>query len=553
MMKFTRTLFLVSLVVLLASCMKHPEANPDNNGNNGNNGGGQQQPTTAKTAADIVISQLAILPEFNEGIYEDIVFAQHSDSQEVPVRHFRIANLSTPLKASFTSNAVSVKVGNVTQVSGVTGNNFSSEVVFKFFAEDGDAVDRRVKISNPANQCSGLPIISLLTNKRVNITNANKETWQRGKVWIDKSLSDVMERSDSIEMKGRGHLTWTLEKKPYNFRLLEKKSGANMLGMKEHKRWVLLANHADRTLLRNKVAYEIAKRVGLTKEANDAWTSDTRWVEVFFNGKFLGNYLLTEQIRIDKNRVNIKETDNTATGEDITGGYLIEIDRYYDEGHRFKPVKSQMPVMIKEPDPMNAAQKTYIENYFEQVENLLFPTPPAVIDMDAYKTLIDVDSFIRTMFVQELTDNNDARLPGSQYMHKDVNGLLRSGPVWDFDYTTFEGGSEFMFYNHTPGEGIAKYWYYPLLSDPKFRARAKEMWIALYDSGTLSSITAFIDDQLLASTFLEESADINWNTWQFTDRRNGDLERTWAGAVNALKSNYTTRLGNLDKVIRRDW
>lgn len=515
---------------------------------------------TAATKKDLVISYLGIRPEHNEGIYEDIVFIEQTGENEysyhspADIRYYT-TDITRPLKAMFATNAASVKVNGTEQESGVTSNVFSSTVAYRFYAENGEYVERSVRISNPADRTSGMPILSILLNGRAEVNNGTKETWQRGKIWIDRGATLIMERNDSIEVKGRGHLTWSMEKKPYNFRLLNKQSGANMLGMAEHKRWVLLANHADKTLLRNRVAFEIARRVGLVKE-NKSWTCDSRYVEVFFNGKYLGSYLLTEQIRIDKNRVNIKETDETATGDDITGGYLFEIDRYWDEGHRFKPTRSNLPFMVKDPDPLNAAQKQYVENLIAGIEEQLYPAAPAVPDTLNYHDKIDIGSFIRTMFVYELTDNNDARLPGSLYMHKDVdskNNKLVSGPVWDFDYTTFEGGSEYMFYGHTASANETNFWYAQLMTDPKFRARAKEMWIALYDSGALSSIPKYIDDQSAPSTFLPKSAATNWTVWEFKDDRNHDKNRTWNEAVTALKTKYTERLNNLNNKIRTTW
>ena len=91
--------------------------------------------------------------------------------------------------------------------------------------------------------------------------------------------------------------TWILPKKPYKLKLDSK---ASLLGMPAGKTWVLLANYDDKSLLRDQVAFEVGRRVGM------AWTPNSRFVELFLNGQYEGNYQLTEEIKIDNNRVNIR-------------------------------------------------------------------------------------------------------------------------------------------------------------------------------------------------------------------------------------------------------
>ena len=126
----------------------------------------------------------------------------------------------------------------------------------------------------------------------------------------------------SCSIRGRGNTTWTWPKKPYLIKLEEK---ASVLGMNKHKRWVLLANFMDRSLMRNLVSMKVASLTSLD------WTPGCVPVEVVLNGKHQGSYLLIEQVRVDKHRVNITEMkpeDNA--GDALTGGYLLELDFQYD-------------------------------------------------------------------------------------------------------------------------------------------------------------------------------------------------------------------------------
>ena len=91
--------------------------------------------------------------------------------------------------------------------------------------------------------------------------------------------------------------------------------------MPAQKNWILLANFDDKTMLRDDVAFELSRRVGM------AYTPRSQFVETFLNGEYEGTYQLTESIEIDKNRVNINSLDDDdVTAPNITGGYLMEVD-----------------------------------------------------------------------------------------------------------------------------------------------------------------------------------------------------------------------------------
>ncbi|MET0211055.1 MAG: CotH kinase family protein, partial [Burkholderiaceae bacterium] len=120
-----------------------------------------------------------------------------------------------------------------------------------------------------------------------------------------------------MEVHGRGNYTWELPKKPYKVKLDDK---AELLGMPSNKHWVLLANYADKTLMRNDVTFALSEAMGM------AWTPRSRFVELTVNGSYDGVYQLTEHVRVDKNRVDIDELDaDDTSASKITGGYLLEV------------------------------------------------------------------------------------------------------------------------------------------------------------------------------------------------------------------------------------
>lgn len=259
-------------------------------------------------------------------------------------------------------------------------------------------------------------------------------------------------------------------------------------------------------------------------------------MEVVLNGTYLGNYYLCEQIKIDQERVNITEMKKTQTQEpEITGGYLVELDTYYDEINKFKTARKKLPVNIKEPDEevLNSQQKSYIENYFNKIEDILY----ASNELSTYKDYIDTDSFIDWWLVHELTGNGEPNHPKSSYMHKDRNGKLKAGPIWDFDWGTFTPGSNSFKANKS-------IWYDMLFEDPAFKARVKERWTSLKPG--FQTILPFIDEQ---AAYIRQSAIVSNNMWPITQNVNGDEQMFFDDAVKRLRDAYEQRISTLDRLI----
>ena len=216
----------------------------------------------------------------------------------------------------------------------------------------------------------GLPRIYIETPGEVGITSKI--------LWLENCSIRIVDEHGigglnlGVSVKGRGNSTWNVyPKKPYTFKLDSK---AEVLGMPKHKRWVLLANWMDRTLLRNDVALEMARRIM-------EWAPRGRFVELYLNGEHRGNYYLCEQIKVDENRVDIDELDENSDFADesqITGGYLLEYDVNgpNDEINYFHSQVCRFPVTIKDPDEdvitsWEHPSYMYVKNYINKLELLL--------------------------------------------------------------------------------------------------------------------------------------------------------------------------------------
>ena len=227
--------------------------------------------------------------------------------------------------------------------------------------------------------------------------------------------------------------------------------------------------------MRNHIAFHIARQTDLE------WTPRGEFVEVVLNGKHKGCYYLCEQIKVDKNRVNIAE----LTDEEPSGGYLMELDVYFDEVFKFHSPSVSMPFMFKDPDEVTPVQEEYMYNFISVLEESLCDKER--LATREYTSYLDVDSFIDWWLVHELTGNGEPMHPKSSYMHKDKDGLLKAGPVWDFDWETFV---PYKVNGYVVRDAI----YYPyLFADEGFVARLKERWTLL--KPRLEQVGAFIESE----------------------------------------------------------
>ena len=375
---------------------------------------------------------------------------------------------------------------------------------------------------------TGLPRVYITTPGGVGINSKD--------VYVEDGTLSIFDKNGELELnilsdfKGRGNSTWMMPKKPYAIKLSSK---AEVMGMPKHKRWVLLANWVDRTVLRNDIAFEIAKKCPALP-----WTPRGEFVELYLNGKHRGNYYLCEHIKIDKNRVNIDEIDEETPETDMSGGYLLEFDTYSDaEINYFYTKHKNLPVTIKEPDEevitsWEHPAYTYIQNFVNSVEDALEKG-----DYSEIESLIDVESYAEWWLLYNLVGNLEPNHHKSCYMYKKRNGKLYAGPAWDFDCATFIPGRK--------GALIAQsLWYGYLFKHDAFKSLVKERWTVLKPE--FEKVFTYIDEK---AEYIRESNEINLEMWPVTQNVNEDIDLSYDDAVNRMKEAYRERITELDKVI----
>ena len=392
---------------------------------------------------------------------------------------------------------------------------------------------------------TGLPVLYLDTDGGEQIVSKTEYLAATLEVWDGEAgLGEPLVCS----VRGRGNTTWTWPKKPYLVKLDKKES---LLGMNKHKRWVLLANFMDKTLMRNLVAMKVSSMTSLD------WTPSCKPVELVLNGKHVGSYLLIEQVRVDKNRVPVTEmTPEDDSGEAVTGGYLMECDFHYDNevqwlDHHGRCNKFQegIPFAVKYPDPedITQSQLSYIKQYIYDTAEAIYG-PDFKDPEKGYAAYIDVDSFIDYWIVYEVMGNLALSNPGSIFCHKDRGGKLKAGPCWDFDWGVLS------FYTAPKAKtGLLHrqaMWYARLFEDPVFLERARARYQELLPK--LETVPEYMES--LRKT-LSASAKLNFRMWDPTQDSsqnggkiiNGDEDIPFDEAVDRLKSNYIERLQVISK------
>ena len=434
---------------------------------------------------------------------------------------------------------------------------------------------------------TGLPIVRINTNNR---SVSRRDTWVDGCTMRIELPDGTVDYEGPLSLKGRGNGTWTeTNKKPYALKLEEK---AKILGMHKQKRWCLLANYKDRTLLRNDVSYWISRQTDMP------YTVSGRYVELVWNGKNMGNYYLCEQIRIDNHRVDIAEPDLINPEN---GGMLIVIDDFLDYSSSDRQDKSPMigfrstgvynestrkvrydlPYVLKDPDedeigrPLSTSSPTvtYLKNYVKNMEDAIYALKDNP-DNTTVKQYLDYDRAIDYVLIQELTMNHDSYNtwpkagPHSAYLYKDAGGKLCYGPVWDFDYHTFTLYNDAAYSNPSTSEnnrirqwellkmdakGNNKYYFADLAKyDPEFRTLLVERWNR-YKNTWKNEFPKYVD-MMADSIRLSES--YNNSLWKENEsltnyRQNGDYNLTFQQAVNALKTAFQKRWTWIDENITK--
>ena len=274
----------------------------------------------------------------------------------------------------------------------------------------------KVKVCSSEN----LPALFISTESgSLDAIHADKSHKEKASLTLCDGGKTVMESRDLTHIKGRGSLSWELnEKRSYNIKFTER---TGILGMAAAKKWALISNNRDCTLMRNAIVYTAAKMTRLP------YTVDFRFVDLYINGSYRGNYLLCEKIEVGKNRIDINDLEeaNEAANPgldldeaecviedvdgmrlkwwklpnepaEVSGGYLLECDRievFQTESSAFMS-RNGACMQIRSPEHITKKEISYFSSLYDDFEQALLSPDGTNAKEKSYMDYIDVDSFV---------------------------------------------------------------------------------------------------------------------------------------------------------------
>ena len=476
---------------------------------------------------------------------------------------------------------------------------------------------KKVRLSSCEIFYSELPVVYLNTQSGNPIDS--KEEYVNANVRIagnsKYNSTNTTLYDGACTAKGHGNSTWAhFDKKAYKLKLDKK---TDLFGMGKNKSWLLIANYLDASNMRNKLSTYYGELLGTT-------AMNSRWVDLVINGQYMGLYELFEQVKIAKDRVNIfdwedaagdiaenivKEQGLTESDEDAlksaleqnlgwmtsgkvtyagkeyavkdyykklpastNGGFLIEMDNYFDEISRFK-TNRDVPLMVKSPEYLNTNETVFAElrTYLQELEDCFY-APDKTIRKDgkvlSYTDYCDFQSLLTFWLSSEFMRNEIGF--NSTYMHKDTDKPLVFGPIWDFD---FSADSVVPFGGSSPVTWATKNraWFSAVMQSPYFAVKARELYYekepelaaVLANGGLLETWHDYIQNAALRNeskwkcsrTFEEDyaklraylQARLNWidNQFQSDDTALASLGGSVSGNISLLPSGEN--IAQLDK------
>jgi hypothetical protein len=376
--------------------------------------------------------------------------------------------------------------------------------------------------------------------------------------------------SGSIGIETRGSSSEMFPKKQYAVETrdsLGNSVNVSLLGLPDESDWVFSAPYTDKSLMRDPLLYTLARSFG-------RYASRCRYFELVLNSQYAGVYILLEKIKRDKNRVNIsKMTSSDTTGDDLSGGYIVKIDKregadiqgWYSGFPPYPAAWQKVYYQFHYPkqEDLSWAQQEYITQFIRDFEIAMY-LPTYSDTAKGYPHLVDTDSFVDFFLLNELSKNVDAyRLSTFMYKDKDSKGgKLVMGPVWDFNlafgncdyYSAFrvEGFQLTFLSDSLLFRGVdsypAPFWWKTLFDDSSFMEKTRQRWTTLRTNQlSLPRIFGVIDS---IASLLDESQKRNFVRWSVLGQYiwpNAYVGQTYDDEVQYLKDWITERVAWLDQ------
>jgi subtilisin-like proprotein convertase family protein len=404
---------------------------------------------------------------------------------------------------------------------------------------------------------SNLPILILNTNNQGIPDEPKIEAQMK---MIDNGLGNLNQVSDfpnaynnKIGIERRGSTSGDFPQKSYGFETRDINGtvkDTTLLGMPNEHDWILYAPYNDKSCMRNILTYELANKM-------QHYASRTKLCELVLNGQYQGIYTLMEKIKRDPNRVDIaKLLPTDIFGDDLTGGYIIKIDKTTGSNNdgwisNYQAAdNSDVNFQYHYPksDDIQPQQKNYIQQYVDSFETAL-AGPNFANPTTGYRKYSVPETFIDFLILNEISKNVDGyRL--STFLHKEKDskgGKLRMGPMWDFnlawwnaDYCAGDDatGWQYDFSSTCPGGWQPPTWWTRMLEDSWFQDELKCRWTTLRQTFLSNdSLGAKIDS---IAQYIDSAKDRHFDKWPllgiYTWPNPSPIPADYPGEVVAMKT-----------------
>jgi hypothetical protein len=358
----------------------------------------------------------------------------------------------------------------------------------------------------------------------------------------DQNTPEYLDYNGRIDIELRGSSSQATEKKQYGFSTLKADNvtvdNVHLLGFPEEHDWILNGMVFDPALMRDYLSYNLSRQVG-------EYATRTAYCELVLNGSYTGLYLLQEKIKSDDNRVNITDIETTDTDfPKVTGGYITKADKNTGGDPAAFSIKAKQGYDVwyihhqPKPEAVTPSQNDYIRTQFQALETTAKNGNASLAN--GYPSVIDIPSFIDYMLISELASNADAYMY-STFFHKDRNGKLRAGPVWDCDLTY--GNDLFMWgfdrsktniWQFSNGDNEGSRFWWDLFDNATYRCYLSRRWHELTAPGqplNPESLSDFIDS---TAAKINEAVEREHYRWGYTG--------TFTQRIQEIKSFMQTRI-----------
>ena len=478
--------------------------------------------------------QLAVVEGANEPDFSDAMPIYMIRDDKTPSGHMTYADIN-----------VSRGFRYVRFMSGPSAACNFAEI--EFYGHPGEGDDSQLF------QLTNLPLVVVNTDGMRMMQSKDDKVNSTVHIISDGGTS-LLSKKDT-ECKGRGNASWNFPKKPMRLKFPKKQTVLPDAPAK-CKKWTLINNYGDKSLMRNKIAFHMSRGIGLS------YTPYCQFVDLIFNGEYQGCYQLCDQVEVNPGRVEITEmTPDDIEGEALTGGYFIEIDAYANQEASWFESLRGIPVTIKSPDDdeITPEQSAYIKDYFNKFETAVF-TYGFTSETTGYRKYLNLDSFLQYFIVGELDGNTDYFW--SIYMSKERGEeKFVVGPVWDVDlgfdndYRTYPiaGKNDYIYRSggSVASDAVKRLADRILIADAKSRERLKYLWSDArvnrhYNPTYYCKLVDRYAEQLA------QSQELNFKRWNILGENvhmNPAVSGSYEGEVQRVKDYLNERFAQLDRII----